>query len=122
MRDAHFICFNRLQNQNHRLNKLTTTNKKSEGSFRLWNTIVDRITKKNTSYPNTINLCHYSSLSILNPSNYKPRRRKKKKVDEYITIMGNRLNTSSSKTKHYHNPYPKLQLTNNDHSSHTSTD
>ena len=70
-----------------------------------WSSIVNRTSKQN-SYPYTINL---SQDSPLYHNNYRQRRKKKDKANEYIEIMGKRSTNKASKTQIYHNN-PKLTI------------
>ena len=68
-----------------------------------WSSIVSRTSTQN-SYPYTINLSQDSSLY---QHNYRQRRKKKDKANEYIETMGKRLTNKASKTQINHNN-PKL--------------
>ena len=57
--------------------------------------IVNRTPKQN-SYPRIINSGQESSLSSLSQNNYKPRKKKKDKVNEYIKTNEHRLNKNVS--------------------------
>ena len=67
-----------------------------------WSSIVSRTPKQN-SYPCTINLHQNSSLSSLSHNNYRKRRKKKDKVNEFIEKMGKRQTNNTSKKLLLHN-------------------
>ena len=61
-----------------------------------WSSIVNRTPKQNP-YPCTINLHQNSSLSSLSHNNYRKRRKKKDKVNEFIEKMGKGQPNKTSK-------------------------
>ena len=82
---------------------LTKEKRKSEiNGKQSWAYIVNRTPKQN-SYPHTINPSQSSSLSSLSHNNYKPRKKKKNKMNEYIKTTEHRLNKNAPQKKNTNN-------------------
>ena len=76
-----------------------------------WSSLVSRTPKQN-SYACTINLSQNSSLSSLSHNNYRQRRKKKDKVNEFIETIEKRLTNNTLKKLIDHNK-PKVRVQHN---------
>ena len=83
-----------------------------------WSSIVSRTPKRN-SYPTTIKLNQSSSISSLSENNYKPIRKKKDKVNEFLEKMKKR--SMKSVPTHQRN-YTKLNPNKSNHNDQSSSD
>ena len=83
-----------------------------------WLSIISRTPKKN-SYPTTIKLSQTSSISSLSDNNYRQKRKKKDKVNEFIEKMGKRSINNVPKQQINHT---KLKLSKPQHNDQSSSD
>jgi len=83
-----------------------------------WSSIVSRTPKRN-SYPTIIKLNQSSSISSISENNYKPIRKKKDKVNEFLEKMKKR--SMKSVSTHQRN-YTKLNPNKPHHNDQSSSD
>ena len=85
-----------------------------------WSSIVSRTPKRNF-YPTTIKLNQSSSISSLSNNNYRPKRKKKDKVNEFLEKMRKRSINSVPTQQINHTKLYLNKLQHNDQSSSDST-